>query len=161
VLRGTGIAALELKSAVSTLPEHCVNRLVVRTRFCETDLMGIVHHGTHLQYFEAGRIEYLRRRGLNYARLTERGVHLPVVEAVVRYRRAIRFDQLVVVETRLVELGRVKVGFEYRIVDAEDIETVLAEGRTLLACVDAQHVPRKLPDDASAALVALETDRDQ
>jgi acyl-CoA thioester hydrolase len=141
----------------SNLPEHCVTHLVVRARFCETDLMGIVHHGTHLQYFEAGRIEYLRRRGLDYTRLTERGIHLPVVEAAVRYRRAIFFDQLVSVETRLVELGRVKVGFAYRLLDvASGPEAVLAEGSTMLACVDASRVPRKLPAEATELLLRAE-----
>lgn len=115
--------------------------------------MGIVHHGTHLQYFEAGRIEYLRRRGLNYVTLTGQGIHLPVVETAVRYRRAIFFDQRINVETRLVELGRVKVGFAYRLLDAERPEILLAEGSTLLACVDAQRAPRKLPEEVAAALV--------
>lgn len=141
----------------SNLPEHCVTRLVVRARFCETDLMGIVHHGTHLQYFEAGRIEYLRRRGLDYTRLTAQGVHLPVVEAWVRYRRAIFFDQQVSVETRLVELGRVKVGFGYRLLDAAaGPDVLLAEGSTLLACVDAERIPRKLPAEAAALLLRAE-----
>src|SRR5438128_1013117 len=63
------------------LPAHCVSRHVVRVRFGETDLMGIVHHGTYISYFEVGRVEYMRRRGLDYNSWTELGIHLPVVEA--------------------------------------------------------------------------------
>jgi acyl-CoA thioester hydrolase len=120
--------------------------------------MGIVHHGTHLQYFEAGRIEYLRRRGLDYVSFVERGVHLPVVETHVRYRAPIRFDELVVIETRLTELGRVKVRFDYRLLrDAGDHEILLADGYTVLACVDAQRELRRLPEETGEVLLRPET----
>ena len=85
----------------SAPPEHCVSRYVVRVRFCETDLMGIVHHGSYLSYFEAGRVEYMHRRGVEYLEWAKQGLHLPVVEAQVRYRKTARFDERLVVETRL------------------------------------------------------------
>lgn len=111
--------------------------------------MGIVHHATYLFYFEAGRVEYLRRRGIEYLEWAKRGVHLPVVEAHVRYRKTARFDDLLVVETRLTELGRVKVRFDYRLSRGEEL---VAEGYTLLACVDDRHVPAGIPDDVEAVL---------
>ena len=122
--------------------------------------MGIVHHGTYISYFEVGRIEYMRRRGLNYTSWTEMGFHLPVVEAYVRYRRSVRFDELVVIETRLTELSRVKVRFEYRLLRrGEDSgEEILAEGYTLLASVGQNHVPRRLPAEAEAVLTRPELD---
>lgn len=120
--------------------------------------MGIVHHGTYISYFEVGRVEYMRRRGLNYTSWTEMGFHLPVVEAYLRYRRSVRFDELVVIETRLSDLARVKVRFEYRLLrpgpNAE--EEILAEGYTVLACVDREHVPRRLPPEAEAVLMGPE-----
>lgn len=122
--------------------------------------MGIVHHGTYISYFEVGRVEYMRRRGLNYQIWTEMGFHLPVVEAYVRYRRSVRFDELVMLETRLTELGRVKVRFDYRLLrplgGAE--EELLAEGHTVLACVGQTHVPRRLPAEAEAVLTGPEID---
>jgi len=139
----------------------------VRVRFGETDLMGIVHHGTYISYFEVGRVEYMRRRGLDYHSWTELGIHLPVVEAYVRYRRTARFDELLSIETRLTELARVKVRFDYRLLrepegpqgkkfDPE--EQVVAEGHTLLACVDQDHVPRRVPAEAEAVLLGPELD---
>jgi len=122
--------------------------------------MGIVHHGTYISYFEVGRVEYMRRRGLNYTSWTEMGFHLPVVEAYVRYRRSVRFDELVVIETRLSELSRVKVRFDYRLLrpTSETEDEILAEGYTLLACVDREHVPRRLPAEAEAVLTGPEID---
>lgn len=133
------------------IPSHCISRQFIRVRFGETDLMGIVHHGTYISYFEVGRVEYMRRRGLDYNSWTELGIHLPVVEANVRYRKTARFDELLTIETRLTEMTRVKVRFDYRLLRACSDE-IVAEGFTLLACVDAHHVPRRIPPAADAIL---------
>lgn len=125
--------------------------------------MGIVHHGTYISYFEVGRVEYMRRRGLNYTSWTEMGFHLPVVEAYVRYRRSVRFDELVVIETRLSELSRVKVRFDYRLLRPSlenGSEETLAEGYTTLACVDRDHVPRRFPAEAEAVLTGPEVEEE-
>ena len=42
---------------------------VVRVRYAETDKMGIVYYGNYFIYFEIGRVEYLRQRGLDYRRM--------------------------------------------------------------------------------------------
>lgn len=140
------------------IPAHCHSRYDLRVRFGETDLMGIVHHGTYISYFEVGRVEYMRRRGLDYHSWTELGIHLPVVEAYVRYRKTARFDELLCVETRLTELARVKIRFEYRLLRQlpSAQEEVVAEGHTLLACVDQHHVPRRIPPEAEAVLLGPE-----
>jgi YbgC/YbaW family acyl-CoA thioester hydrolase len=68
--------------------------------------MGIVHHGKYLEYFEAARVEYMHRRGVSYLEWTKRGIHLPVVEANIRYRRSVKFDERIAIEATLTELGR-------------------------------------------------------
>ncbi|HWP08627.1 MAG TPA: thioesterase family protein [Polyangiaceae bacterium] len=151
-----------------TPPAHCKSKYRVRVRFGETDLMGIVHHGTYISYFEVGRVEYMRRRGLDYHSWTELGIHLPVVEAYVRYRRTARFDELLCIETRLSELSRVKVRFDYRLLREPEgelagtpqtpDEQLVAEGHTLLACVDQHHIPRRIPPEAEAVLLGPELD---
>jgi hypothetical protein len=83
-----------------------------------------------------------------------------VVEAYVRYRRTARFDELLCIESRLTELARVKIRFDYRllrepegnqVIAADD--QVVAEGHTLLACVDQHHVPRRIPAEAEKVLL--------
>lgn len=150
-----GPPVLSRVPVTNELPAHCVSRHVVRVRFGETDLMGIVHHGTYISYFEVGRVEYMRRRGLDYNSWTELGIHLPVVEAFVRYRKTARFDEVLCVESRLTELTRVKVRFEYRLLRGagnNGNEELVAEGHTLLACVGDDHVPRRIPPNADAIL---------
>lgn len=126
----------------------------LRVRFGETDLMGIVHHGSYLLYFEAGRVEWLRRRGVTYAAFANQGVHLPVVEAHIAYKRPARFDDLLEVETVLADLRTVSMKFTYRI---RCEGTLLAEGMTRLGCIDDAHKLLRIPEDLRAVMLSGET----
>jgi acyl-CoA thioester hydrolase len=130
------------------------SHLELRVRFCETDLMGIVHHGNYLTYFEAGRVDWLRKRGVTYAEWALHGQHLPVIEVNLRYRAPARFDDVLTVETRLTELRSVSLRYDYRITrDA----ALLAEGSTRLACVDGAHKLARFTASMIASLTAGES----
>jgi acyl-CoA thioester hydrolase len=135
------------------VPERAITRSRLRVRFCETDLMGIVHHSNYLAYFEAGRVEWLRRRGVTYTDWAARGIHLPVVEASVRYRAPARFDDVIAIETRLVELRAASLRFEFLMERAGE---VLAEGFTRLACVNDKHAVQRFTGDVLATLGSAE-----
>jgi acyl-CoA thioester hydrolase len=119
--------------------------------------MGVIHHAAYLTYFEAARVEYLRRRGTGYRVWIERGAHLAVAESTVRHKRPLRFDDRFVIETTLVELGRASAKFSYRLV-REGAETeVVAEGTTLLACVGNDGDIRLIPEELAATICGPET----
>jgi len=126
----------------------------LRVRFCETDLMGIVHHATYLVYFEAGRVEWLRRRGITYADWTARGVQVPVASAEVQYRSPSRFDDVLAIETTLSKLRSVSLDYTYRISRGD---TLVAEGFTRLACIDASHKLLRMPEEIREMLLCGET----
>src|ERR1700722_1393278 len=132
--------------------ERAITRSRLRVRFCETDLMGIVHHSNYLAYFEAGRVEWLRRRGVAYGDWATRGIPLPVVEASVRYRAPARFDDVIGIETRLVELRAASLRFEYRMERLTEPGELLAEGFTRLACVNEHHAVQRFASDLLATL---------
>ena len=140
-------------TAASIDPQKSTSALDLRVRFCETDLMGIVHHGSYLVYFEVGRVEWLRRRGVTYADWATRGVHLPVVEAHVSYKAPCRFDDLLVVETTLADLRAVSMKFAYTIRRGG---TAIAEGFTRLGCIDSAHKLLRIPDHMRDVLLAGE-----
>jgi acyl-CoA thioester hydrolase len=140
-------AASEIDPAKST------TTATLRVRFCETDLMGIVHHATYLVYFEAGRVEWLRRRGITYADWTARGVQVPVASAELQYRAPSRFDDVLTIHTTLVKLRSVSLDFTYRITRDD---ALIAEGFTRLACIDGAHKLLRIPEDIRTALLAGE-----
>jgi acyl-CoA thioester hydrolase len=135
-------------------PAPHVTRCDLLVRFCETDLMGIVHHANYLRYFEAGRVAWLKARGVSYEAWVGRGLHLPVVDARLHYRRAARFDDTLWVDTWVGAVGRASVRFDYRIVRATAPAETVCEGATLLACVDGSMRTRRLPADVEALLRA-------
>jgi acyl-CoA thioester hydrolase len=136
------------------IPENAITRSELRVRFCETDLMGIVHHAQYLTYFEAGRVEWLRRRGITYASWTAQDIHLPVVDATLKYRAPARFDDVLIVETRLSDLRWASVRYAYAIKRGAEL---LVEGETRLACVTSAHVLQRIPAEVLAILVGGET----
>jgi acyl-CoA thioester hydrolase len=105
----------------------------LRVRFGETDAMGVANNAAYLQYFEIGRIEYLRAAGHSYAEVHAGGIDMVVVEAGIRYLKALWFDDEFSVECELAELARASFTFRYRLLRGD--ETV-ATGLTRHACVD-------------------------
>jgi acyl-CoA thioester hydrolase len=105
----------------------------VRVRYQETDCMKVVYYGNYLTYFEVGRVEYLRQAGMGIAAIDAR-VHMPVVEAQVRYLRAARLDDLLEVRTWISERRRASFRFGYEI--RNEAGEAVATGYTLHACVD-------------------------
>ncbi len=128
-------------------------RTQLRVIYGDTDRMGFVYYANYLRYFEAGRNEFIRAKGLRYRDFEERHrLLLPVVETAVRYQVPARYDDLIAVETSLAEIRRASARFDYRLV--RDDGQLLATGHTLHACVDAggrvQRMPRDFLDRLSA-----------
>jgi len=105
----------------------------IRVRYQETDCMKVVYYANYLTYFEVGRVEYLRAQGLPMSDVDQK-VHLPVVEATVRYVRPARLDDLLDVRCWVSERKRASFRFAYEIVD--EARQTIATGSTLHACWD-------------------------
>jgi acyl-CoA thioester hydrolase len=105
---------------------------IVRVRYAETDTMGVVYYANHLVYMEVGRVEYLRQRGHAMSDVNEK-IHMPVVEAMVKYVKPARLDDLLRVKTWVGELKRVSFTFSYEIAHADTGE-LIATGQTRHAC---------------------------
>jgi acyl-CoA thioester hydrolase len=133
---------------------HLTSVTPILVRFCETDLMGIVHHANYLQYFEAARVDWLHKRGISYDIWQKNGVHLPVVETRLRYKRPARFDENIEIVCTCAEVTRVTVRFTYRVMRGEEL---LVEGDTLLACVGPELTLKRIPAPIAEALARAET----
>ena len=104
--------------------------------------MKVVYYGNYLTYFEVARVEYLRERGLPMSQVDKR-VHLPVVEALVRYVKPARLDDLLEVSSRVSERRRASFTFFYEIKN---------EGRELVATGHTRHA---CWDPATARMIAI------
>jgi len=110
------------------------NKITIRVRYNETDQMSYVHHGNYASYFEMGRLEWLRNKGISYKEMEENGVMLPVYALATRFVSPAKYDDLLVITTRLKEMPSVRISFEYEIHNQEN--KLIATGETTLVFVN-------------------------
>jgi acyl-CoA thioester hydrolase len=123
-----------------------VNETRIRVRYAETDQMGLVYHSNHFIWFEVGRVELLRQMGFSYRYMESKdNCFIAVAEATCRYRAPVRYDEEVLVRTRLKGARDSMVHFGYELVRLSD-GAVLAEGETTHIVTDAQMKIAVLPD---------------
>ncbi len=118
--------------------------LQLRVRYTEVDAMGYLHHSRFLQYFEMGRIELLRSQGVRYADLERQGIFFVVVRAEVAFKRPARYDEEIDLTTTQLRQTHVKIEHEYAV---RREGTLLATGKTTIACVGRDGRPMAIPDE--------------
>jgi acyl-CoA thioester hydrolase len=118
----------------------------VRVRYAETDQMGVVYHGNYFTWFEVGRVELCRALGFEYKQMeSEDDCFIVVADAHCRYKRSARFDDELIVRTRVEEATKRTIKFGYEVLRAADKE-LLATGDTVHVICDREGRPRSLPE---------------
>ena len=107
----------------------------IRVRYKETDQMGIVHHSNYYTWFEVGRTEFMRSLGLSYRAMEERGFMLPLTESHCQYKLGARYDDVVIVRTKMTGFSGVRVTMEYDVIREID-GNLVALGKTVHAITD-------------------------
>lgn len=119
------------------------DEITIRVRYAETDRMGFLHHANFFVYFEQGRTELLRKKGLSYRDVEDSGHLLVVVDLSCKFKKPARYDDLLTLRTTVERVTHVKIVHRYEVFrDGE----LLAEGRSTLACVDRMGRPQALPE---------------
>lgn len=88
------------------------HQIQVRVRYSETDQMGVVYHGNYIPYFEIGRVEWLRNKGISYKSMEESGIGLPIVNMNINYKKSAVYDELLTVHTVFKSQTSVKIEFD-------------------------------------------------
>ena len=100
--------------------------LELRVIYGDTDQMGVVYYANYLRYFEAARGHFVRARGRSYKEFEAAGFALPVIEAHVKYRQSLRYDDLFAIRAVVAERKRVTGKFAYEITRGGE---AIAEGQ--------------------------------
>ena len=111
-----------------------VHQVSLRVRYSETDQMGVVYHGSYVPYFEIGRVEWLRNKGISYKELEESGIALPIVSMNINYKKPARYDDLLTVITTFKGQSSVKVEFDCEI--RNENQELLTTAHFILVFVD-------------------------
>jgi acyl-CoA thioester hydrolase len=113
------------------MKEHKVE---VRVRYGETDQMGVVYHGSYVPYFEIGRVEWLRNKGVSYKDMEQNGIALPIVSMHLNYKKPAKYDDLLTIHTKLKSYSGVKIEFDCEI--RNENEELLTTAHFILVFVD-------------------------
>ncbi len=123
-----------------------VSRLKLRVRYAETDQMGVAHHASYFVWMEAARTELLREKGMPYRELERRGYLLPVREAHCRYRKSLQYDDVFIIESKLIEIRGASIKIDYAIYRESRADDIVADGYSLHAFVNGNGEVLKVPD---------------
>jgi acyl-CoA thioester hydrolase len=127
-------------------PRSDFSEITTRVRYAETDQMGIVYYGNYYVFFEMGRVEYMRSRGVVYKQMEEQDdSYIVVAESRCRYLRPARYDDLLRIRTRVAEARRRTLRFAYEVINDATGE-LLATGETLHVVCDRAGRPKALPE---------------
>ncbi len=124
----------------------------LRVRYSETDKMGVVYHGNYIQYFEVGRVEYMRDIGVVYADLEKQGIGMPVVNIEINYRSPAVYDEELVIETWIEKLPTSKIIFHNKAIG--ETGKVVCEAQVTLVFINDKFRPIKSPNAVIEALKA-------
>ena len=131
------------------------HQIQVRVRYSETDQMGVVYHGNYIPYFEIGRVEWLRNKGVSYKLMEESGIALPIVSMNVNYKKPARYDELLTISTAFKSQSSVKVEFDCEIHNEEN--ELLTTAHFILVFVDlSTGKPLTPPDYIKEVLLKLD-----
>lgn len=127
------------------------HRCEARVRYADTDRGGVVYYANYLAFFEVGRTEMMRACGVTYRGLEDRGYIMPVVEAHVSYHAPASYDDLLVIESEVTEVKRVRMRVDTTVSLADD-GRVLARGWVWLACTEGGTKVVPIPEEVRNAL---------
>ncbi len=92
-----------------------VSETKITVRYAETDQMGIVHHSNYPIWFEAGRTDFIRQLGMPYSKIEEKGIMLPLIELRSVYKGTARYEDEIIIKTRVNEFTNTRINFYYEI----------------------------------------------
>lgn len=121
------------------------NIIQFRVRYGETDQMSFVYHGNYAQYFEMGRIEWLRKLGISYKNMEESGIMLPVISLNTNYIKPAKYDDLLTLKTTLANKPLVKIKFEFEVYN-ENSELLTTANATLAFINSTTKKPTRAPE---------------
>lgn len=110
----------------------------IRVRYQETDQMGVVFHGNYVTWFEIGRTEWIRNIGYAYSDLESKGLLFPVIDLAVSYVQPAKYDDMVIVCTRMKEFSPLRMEFQ------SQVRKVTEQHFTAAQFVSEQELPGEL-----------------
>ena len=128
------------------------NSIETRVYYADTDHEGVVYYANYLKWFEIGRTEILRQYGYDYSGIEKKDIIVPVVEVKCSYKQSAKYNDVVIINTTIGNIGNSSIMFNYEIIRKKD-KKLLAEGYTINVFVDRKTMKSiEIPEELRKAL---------
>jgi acyl-CoA thioester hydrolase len=97
--------------------------------------MGAVWHGHFVKFFEDGREAFGKEFGFGYMDIFDRGYMVPLVKVECSYKKFLRYEDEIQIETRFINTAAAKIILQYTISNLKTGE-INAEGETVQVFID-------------------------
>lgn len=87
------------------------------TKYHETDQQGTIHTSNYINWLEDARMNLMEQMGLSFKQMLDMEISSPIISHSIEYRSAIKFDETVVIETKLLSYDGHEMEVAYRIYD--------------------------------------------
>lgn len=119
----------------------------VRVYYEDTDVAGVVFYANYLRFYERGRTEWLRSLGWEQDILIDKGLAFAVAHVDAKYLLPARFNDKLLIKTRIASVRRTSVIFEQEIVTDDEQQLLVNKATIRVACVDMKTMkPAAMPD---------------
>jgi len=125
----------------------------LRVRYEETDTMRVVYYGKFFVWMEVGRVSLLRDAGFAPSEWIRMKMEFPVVQAHADYKSSARFDDEVLVKTRIAHIGSSSIRFENEIYKLPEMK-LLCTGHTVHVLLDHDGKKMVFPADLKEKLIS-------
>ncbi|MFH2028789.1 MAG: thioesterase family protein [Nanoarchaeota archaeon] len=126
------------------------NKTEHRVRYADTDHFGVVYYARYLDWFETGRTEILRVKGITYSDLEKEGYFAPVVKVEADYKKPARYDDIVTVETSVEKIGNSNIKFRYNVFNSDG--ELLVDAYTINVFITKEMKSVDIPEKVRKAL---------
>ncbi len=124
----------------------------ITARSYELDGFAHVNHAVFLNYFEQARFEALEQGGFSLSELTKHGWAIHVVRVTVNYRKEVRLNEVLSIETRIASVGRTSLTIQQKAYLAP--EMLAADAEVVAVWIGPDQKPMRVPEIAVSALTA-------
>lgn len=107
------------------MQQSLTNTIEIEVKFSDVDMLGVVWHGNYIRYFEDGREAFGKQYGLGYMEVYNAGYVVPIVNVNCDYKRFLRYEDKVIIETVYTPTESAKINFDYRLLNAQTGELIV------------------------------------
>ncbi|WGE34278.1 tol-pal system-associated acyl-CoA thioesterase [Actinobacillus genomosp. 1] len=125
----------------------------IRVYYEDTDAGGVVYHANYICFFERARTEFLRQMGFSQQELLAKSFAFVVKKLEIDYKIPARLDDLLRVETEIIELKKATIIFRQQLWRDD---TCLSSALVTVASVDLTKMkPVAIPVEIRQVLQAV------